>query len=313
LAKFIQTMRAKVLILGTRGSWRQIFSGLLMLSGCRPALPPVSEPELMTELEQQARSEGLGPKSGPIRILWPQTAAQAFKQAYLGGIGYGWSLSGKTVMIRKPQIFHRTWPCGLHSGKLPFTNSRHLTSLWNPVPQQVRGDLVNLLIRADSRQQIALSFQAAGWTPPDLTDYLEDPWAQENAFPVSRLFLWGRSQDLAFSRDTSFNLSHRHHLRLWKSPWRCGASEIWVATASQDQGIEWNHFGWRGGPTTHRIDPDLDRERDVVLGTFKALHLPSAHLMRTGLFEPVEGLNGNLDPYVSNGQLAWLDLTASGF
>lgn len=56
----------------------------------------------------------------------------------------------------------------------------------------------------------------------------------------------------------------------------------------------------------HLIDPDLDRERDFVLSSFKGF--TTQHLARPGVWTPIEGLNGNLDPFVSDGQLGLIDL-----
>jgi hypothetical protein len=281
--------------------WLCVVSMALLSVGCVPSTSALQPAQAVLP------SAGLG---RPQTLFVPFVIRDkwlGFKQTYARGTLY--LLGHQTVVVRSPENPRQEWPCAvLKDALLPTTAVRHLRGGWGHQAQALKGDWVNLLVLAPSRSQLVARFQAAGWTQPSLKAYLKSPWHEDNAFPISPLLLWSRAQDLAFSRDTCFNLSRRHHLRLWKSPWRCGASEVWMGTASRDISIEWSPFGWRGGMTTHRIDPDIDAERAFVLQTFAALHFKGGYLARRGLSPPVEGLNGNLDPYVSDGQLAILDL-----
>lgn len=256
-----------------------------------------------------AGAQALGPTIGQIESVWPKLRLkhQVFKQRFQKGLEY-W-FNQQTILLHAPTPAARRWPCGLQHQTIPHTTSRQLKSFRSRTVKTIDGDLINLVILTPSSAQLQQAFVTAGWTAPSLKTYLHAPLKDKNAFPVSRLFLWNRIQDLAFSRDTSLNLIHRHHLRLWKSPWRCGNAEVWIGSSSQDKGIDLNRFSWRGGPTTHLIDPDLDRERDFVLSSFKGF--ATQHLARPGIWNPIEGLNGNLDPFVSDGQLGLVDLRQS--
>lgn len=283
----------------------QFLVWLLSVWSCAPPREHTSRldktPAQITDL---AERDNLGKPLGKVRQIPVFMRFSGWRQLYQQGAVY--QLGNQTFSVSKPMGHVQAWPCGLNEMKVPRVTSRHLPALGKNRATQLAGDPVNLLVWATSQTQLLAAFKAAGWTQPTLLGYLEAPWRNENAFPISHLFLWGRFQDLAFSRNTSLSLTHRHHLRLWRSPWHCQRGQLWAGTVSRDIGIEWNTFGWRGGPTTHLIEPTIDRDRDFVLQTFPAY--PSAYLKRHGAWSPLEGLNGNLDPYISDSQLGLLEI-----
>jgi hypothetical protein len=79
--------------------------------------------------------------------------------------------------------------------------------------------------------------------------------------PVSDLFLFGRSQDLALqkARDT---IHQRNHLRLWLSPVQYRGKQVWVGQISRDIGIRITVHS----PTlvTHKINPNVDEAREAL-------------------------------------------------
>jgi len=127
-------------------------------------------------------------------------------------------------------------------------------------------DIINFAFRG-SNVDLTLAFLGAGWTTADalngrtfvrayraFTEMRPYPTA-----PVSPLRYEGRLPDLVFQK--SFNtMAKRHHVRLWKvdSP----AGPVWLAAATHDVGIA---FDWKRLTLTHRIDREIDRERDRVL------------------------------------------------
>jgi LssY-like putative type I secretion system component LssY len=85
--------------------------------------------------------------------------------------------------------------------------------------------------------------------------------------PVSPEYLFGRPQDAAFLRQLSFVRS-RHHFRLWKAPFAGPSGEqVWAGTANLDASLVFLKRRF-----VHRIDPEIDRERDFILGTLSAGH-----------------------------------------
>ena len=128
------------------------------------------------------------------------------------------------------------------------------------------GDPLNLLM-IGSDQQIQAAFRAAGWYPAQKKND-NSIWrtvqaiarnAGYNAAPVSDLYLYGRSEDLAFEKMLN-TFTKRHHLRLWRSPeTTADGRAIWLGAATHDTGLD-----VRPGVASHAIDPDLDAERAKV-------------------------------------------------
>ena len=80
--------------------------------------------------------------------------------------------------------------------------------------------------------------------------------------PVSAEYLFGRPQDAAYLQQLTFMRS-RHHFRLWKTPFAGPAGEpVWAGTANLDASLVFLRHRF-----VHRIDPEIDRERDYILKT----------------------------------------------
>ena len=126
-------------------------------------------------------------------------------------------------------------------------------------------DIINFAFRG-SDEELALAFVSAGWTTTDVlnkrtfarsyrafTEMRPYPTA-----PVSPMRYGGRLPDRVFQK--SFNtMAKRHHVRLWNVPSPEGP--LWLGAATHDVGIA---FDWKRLILTHRIDRELDRERDKV-------------------------------------------------
>jgi hypothetical protein len=80
--------------------------------------------------------------------------------------------------------------------------------------------------------------------------------------PVSSLYLFGRSQDIALQQIRE-SISERLHLRLWLTPLTHKGKPVWIGQVSRDIGVRFTTSAWN--LTTHRIDPDVDESRDYVL------------------------------------------------
>jgi len=131
------------------------------------------------------------------------------------------------------------------------------------------GDMVNfLLLGSEARMKAA--FEAGGWVPVDKTH--EDAvlhavlaTLSKKAYtemPMSELYLFGRSQDFGFARaDPIEVVASRHHLRVWKAPFEVDGQTLWVGAATHDVGFEKDN---RTGGLTHKIDANVDQERDFV-------------------------------------------------
>lgn len=130
------------------------------------------------------------------------------------------------------------------------------------------GDPVNLVVIG--KLEMLLSAFLARWDESE-TITLATCWKTVRAFllgsqyrysPVSPLYLFGRSQDIALQR-SRHSINERLHLRLWLTPLRFRQNPVWVGQVSRDIGVRFTTKAWN--LTTHRIDPDVDESRDYVL------------------------------------------------
>ena len=84
--------------------------------------------------------------------------------------------------------------------------------------------------------------------------------------PVTPSYLNYQPESLAFQHPTStHSLKQRHHTRIWRTNYvLADGRQIWVATASFDQGIE---FVGAARLPTHHIDPNIDGERGFIINS----------------------------------------------
>lgn len=139
------------------------------------------------------------------------------------------------------------------------------------------GDPVNIAFYG-TKEQIVDSMKKAGWHQAtdlnlkssikmSLTTIMKKSYPDA---PVSSLFLFGRKQDIAFQQELNNNPHSRHHVRFWKVPdgWRLpgGHDAEWLAAATFDTNVG---LSWFTLQFTHRIDENIDEERDHIIKTLK--------------------------------------------
>jgi hypothetical protein len=154
-------------------------------------------------------------------------------------------------------------------------------SLFAEIPRRVQdkagnaGDMVNFAL-VGTEAQVKKAFQNAGWVQVDTSNqdavvhgllqtlqhqsYLE--------VPMSTLYLFGRPQDLSYARADPITVAaERHHLRVWKASDAVGGKTMWVGSSTHDIGFEKDQ---RNNGVTHKIDPQIDKERDFLEQSFAA-------------------------------------------
>src|SRR5260370_24383086 len=83
--------------------------------------------------------------------------------------------------------------------------------------------------------------------------------------------LFGRSQDHGWDHAEPISVVRsRNHLRVWKAPFQLNGQTLWVGAATHDIGFERDQ---RNNGVTHKIDPDIDLERDYVEKTLASTGL----------------------------------------
>ncbi len=179
------------------------------------------------------------------------------------------------------------------------------------------GDPVNLVVAGEF--ETLLSAFVARWDESEVIT-LSTCWKTMRSFllgsqyrysPVSALYLFGRSQDVALQRSRR-SINERLHLRLWITPLRFHGQSVWVGQVSRDIGVRFTTKTWN--LTTHRVDPDVDEARDYVIEDL----LQAGRVDATGYVDgvgrcdpaaPRRNLTG--DPYYTDGKRAVILLSST--
>ena len=178
------------------------------------------------------------------------------------------------------------------------------------------GDPVNLACLGDE-DDLHAALAAAGWTRADEVT-LASGWRivlstlSRNSYdeaPVSPLFLFGRKQDFAYQQEVAGNPAKRHHVRFWRTPdgWLLpgGRRVDWLAAGTFDRSVGFSLFTLQ---ITHKIDADIDVERDHIVRT---LTLSDANV-RIDVIEDFStgyhSRNGGGDTIRTDGDLPVVDL-----
>lgn len=151
-------------------------------------------------------------------------------------------------------------------------------------------DPVNVAVVCRSREELIRAMTEAGWFVADegsVRTNLRLAWAMifnrpYPTAPFSRLYLFGRQQDIGFQIPVDGSPRHRHHVRFWQlhpdqphahhtfwqnifKMFRFKEKQIWIGAATHDIGPF--AFRVRTLQITHKIDAKTDHERDFVLRT----------------------------------------------
>lgn len=131
------------------------------------------------------------------------------------------------------------------------------------------GDMVNFLI-IGSEDKVKGALRAAGWVSVNRTNkeaVLQGLLASlsKQAYvelPMSELYLFDRPQDYGYAQaDPLTVVARRHHFRMWKAPFTIGGETVWVGAGTHDIGFDRDQ---RNNKITHKIDPNIDEERDYI-------------------------------------------------
>lgn len=158
------------------------------------------------------------------------------------------------------------------------------SALFSKIPRRVAdkeghpGDMVNFLILG-SEAAMQQAFTTAGWVKVDadvqdaILHGLLESISKESyvTMPMSQLYLFGRPQDYGWAHAEPISVvKTRNHLRIWKAPFQVNGETLWVGAATHDIGLERDQ---RNNGITHKIDPDIDLERDYVEKTLASTGL----------------------------------------
>jgi hypothetical protein len=104
-------------------------------------------------------------------------------------------------------------------------------------------------------------------------------------------------------------VASRNHLRIWKAPFQVNGETVWVGAATHDIGFERDK---RNNGITHKIDPDIDLERNYVEKTLSSTGLVAqvTHFLPQNPMQEAKTATGG--SFHSNGQVLILKLGETG-
>lgn len=172
----------------------------------------------------------------------------------------------------------------------------------------IPGDPLNVGL-VGTEEEALRALAAAGWYPADAVTFrtsleiagsviFDRPYRDA---PVSPLFYDGRKQDYAFEKPVGESADRRNHVRFWKT---LDTGEegrpVWLGSATFDRGAGVSHYT---GEITHHIAPDIDAERDLLIGDLAAGGMLQRTYDVSGIGPTLFGRNGGGDPYYTDGEL----------
>jgi hypothetical protein len=144
------------------------------------------------------------------------------------------------------------------------------------------GDLVNFVL-VGTQEQVTKAFKTAGWLQADKDNKAAVISAlmatlQKDSYmtvPMSILYLFGRPQDFGYERtDPVLVAAQRNHFRIWNAPFSTPQLTLWAGAGTHDIGIERDQRS--ANAITHKIDQEVDKERDFIGATLQDAGLVEA-------------------------------------
>lgn len=181
------------------------------------------------------------------------------------------------------------------------------------------GDPVNIAVDG-SAEDIHAAFRRAGWVQAEeitlrstweivASSLLRRSYPQA---PVSSLYLFGQRHAFAYQQEVDGNPSQRHHVRFWKTPpgWILpgGHRVEWLAAGTYDNSVGLSMFT---GQITHKIDADIDLERDYIIDTVRYADPSCPVTVIEDFSTAYHHRNGGGDTVRTDGNLPILDVSGA--
>jgi hypothetical protein len=182
---------------------------------------------------------------------------------------------GNSTALKGTEVTaHFDCETSLQTAKLPSASqdAEGLNAMMEYLPSRItnreghEGDMVNMVFVAQN-EELQRAFTRAGWVKTDgwgpmMAWHMARHGTNDAQFPMARFYMFGRVQDYAYSLpQPGAVVSHRHHIRIWKTGYTSAGVPIWAGAATFDDAISWMK---RGRIFNHTIDPHVDTERDFV-------------------------------------------------
>ena len=138
-----------------------------------------------------------------------------------------------------------------------------------------QGDMINMMFLA-KEDDLKMAFARAGWIKPDksiphIVWRLMWQRTHYTRLPMYSLYVFGRVQDYSFVLpDPNSIVAQRHHLRIWKTGGEVDGIPLWAGAATHDVSIKFVKHTFH---IFHRIDPNVDAERDFIAASLSKTRL----------------------------------------
>ncbi len=174
-------------------------------------------------------------------------------------------------------------------------------------------DLTNVLF-IGSHDQLVTAFDAAGWIQANRSSLRgRITWIRavaerrgDLAAPMSPLLLNGAQPDMSWEKGLN-DVAKRHHIRMWREALTLNGQEIWIGAATRD--IDFAYLR-PGGRLTHKIEENVDQERDKV--AYDLAFTSCADILDWTTREdlPRFARNATGDPITTDGRMVVMELNA---
>jgi LssY C-terminus len=169
-------------------------------------------------------------------------------------------------------------------------------------------DLINMMF-VGTPEQLIEAFTAAGWTQASEASFhtrfigaraVVEGFGYSTA-PMSKLRLNDLPPDMSWQKGLN-DVAKRHHIRIWKQSQTWDGQEIWLGAATHD--IDYAYLRKNSSAVTHRIEQDIDRERDKIAYDLQFTSCTSLVDWWDRPGSPLEAHNASGDQMSTDGRLA---------
>ena len=180
----------------------------------------------------------------------------------------------------------------------------------------ILGDPINLAYLG-TKKDLEKAMKNAGWIEADELNWRSTynmikasvlRRSYPNA-PFSSLFLFGRKQTLGFQQEVDGSTKERHHVRFWKTPkgWYLpgGFKADYLGAATYDRAVGVSLYTFQ---ITHKIEENIDIERDYVLETVLAYNSNASVDIVENFTAGYHTRNGGGDTIKTDGNLPFLTI-----
>ncbi|GAA4519287.1 LssY C-terminal domain-containing protein [Brachybacterium paraconglomeratum] len=177
-------------------------------------------------------------------------------------------------------------------------------------------DPINLAFDGPERD-LHVAMRRAGWALAEERT-LASSWSMVRstllrrsypAAPVSNLYLMGRRHDFTYQQEVGGTTEKRHHVRFWRMPpdfvLPGGYRTDWLAAGTYDRAVGFSFFTLQ---ITHRIDENIDVERDYLVDTVRFADPQIAVDVIQDFSTSYHDRNGQGDRFQTDGDLPVLDV-----